>query len=56
MSEAKPKPAIQFDPQLLQQLLAERKSAGAIEDLLKDLRKAFIEHALQADLAPPHFR
>ena len=50
MSEAKQQPAIQFDPQLLQQLLAERKSAGAIEDLLKDLRKAFIEHALQGEL------
>ncbi|MBI1765928.1 MAG: IS256 family transposase [Acidobacteria bacterium] len=39
-----------FAPELLQQLLAERKTAGEIEDLLKDLRKAFIEHALQGEL------
>jgi len=39
-----------FDPQLLNQLLAGKKSAGEIEDLLKDLRKAFIEHALQGEL------
>lgn len=39
-----------FSPALLQQLLAERKTAGEIEDLLKDLRKAFIEHALQGEL------
>jgi hypothetical protein len=35
-----------FDPDLLKQLLAERKTAGEIEDMLKDLRKAFIEQAL----------
>jgi putative transposase len=39
-----------FSPELLQQLLADRKTAGDIEDLLKDLRKAFIEHALQGEL------
>jgi putative transposase len=39
-----------FAPELLQQLLAERTIAGEIEDLLKDLRKAFIEHALQGEL------
>lgn len=39
-----------FAPELLQQLLAERKTPGEIEDLLKDLRKAFIEHALQGEL------
>lgn len=50
MSEAKQKIAPQFDRQLLQQLLAERHTAGEIEDLLKDLRKAFIEHALQGEL------
>ncbi len=47
MSEAKPKTVPSFDRQLLQQLLAERQTAGEIEDLLKDLRKAFIEHALR---------
>jgi putative transposase len=40
-----------FDPQLLNQLLAGKKTAGEIEDLLKDLRKAFIEHSLQGELA-----
>jgi putative transposase len=50
MSEAKPTPAPQFERHLLQQLLAERQTAGEIEDLLKDLRKAFIEHALQGEL------
>ena len=50
MSETKPKAARQFDRQLLQQLLADRQTAGEIEDLLKDLRKAFIEHALQGEL------
>jgi len=39
-----------IDPQLLNQLLAGKKTAGDIEDLLKDLRKAFIEHALQGEL------
>ena len=39
-----------FDPQLLTQLLADRKTPGQIEDLLKDLRKAFIEHALEGEL------
>src|SRR5262245_44114270 len=39
-----------IDTQLLNQLLAGKKTAGEIEDLLKDLRKAFIEHALQGEL------
>ena len=39
-----------IDPQLLNQLLAGKRTAGDIEDLLKDLRKAFIEHALQGEL------
>jgi transposase-like protein len=39
-----------FDPQLVHQLLAGRKTAGEIEDLLKDLRKAFIESALDGEL------
>jgi hypothetical protein len=39
-----------IDPQVLKQLLAGKKTAGEIEDLLKDLRKAFIEHALQGEL------
>lgn len=39
-----------IDPQLLNQLLAGKKTAGEIEDLLKGLRKAFIEHALQGEL------
>jgi len=39
-----------FDPQLLDQLLADRKTPGEIEDLLKGLRKAFIEHALEGEL------
>jgi putative transposase len=47
--EPKPK-APSIDPQLLNQLLAGKKTAGDIEDLLKDLRKAFIEHALQGEL------
>ena len=51
MSAAKLKPVSQFDRQVLQQLLAERQTAGEIEDLLKDLRKAFLEHALQGTWA-----
>jgi len=39
-----------IDPQLVNQLLAGRKTAGEIEDLLKDLRKAFIESALDGEL------
>jgi putative transposase len=39
-----------IDPQVLNQLLAGKKTAAEIEDLLKDLRKAFIEHALQGEL------
>src|SRR5215468_5640441 len=39
-----------FDPQLINQLLSGRKTAGEIEDLLKDLRKAFIESALDGEL------
>jgi putative transposase len=39
-----------FDPQLINQLLSGRKTAGEIEDLLKDLRKAFIEGALDGEL------
>jgi putative transposase len=39
-----------FDPQLITQLLSGRKTAGEIEDLLKDLRKAFIESALEGEL------
>lgn len=52
MSAAKPKPAPQFARQLLQELLAQRQTAGDIEDLLKDLRKAFIEHALGRGVDP----
>ena len=48
-TDTQPNP-LNFDPDLLKQLLAERKTAGEIEDLLKDLRKAFIEHALQGEL------
>jgi hypothetical protein len=43
--EKTPKP----DPQLVNQLLSGRKTAGELEDLLKDLRKAFIESALDGD-------
>src|SRR5262245_49627440 len=39
-----------FDPQLINQLISGRKTAGEIEDLLKDLRKAFIESALEGEL------
>ncbi|MFN7949481.1 MAG: IS256 family transposase [Blastocatellia bacterium] len=39
-----------FDSQLISQLLSGRKTAGEIEDLLKDLRKAFIESALEGEL------
>jgi transposase-like protein len=39
-----------FDPQLISQLLSGRETAGEIEDLLKDLRKAFIESALAGEL------
>jgi putative transposase len=39
-----------FDPQLINQLLSGRKTAGETEDLLKDLRKAFIESALDGEL------
>jgi putative transposase len=39
-----------LDPQLINQLLSGRKTAGEIEDLLKDLRKAFIESALDCEL------
>ena len=50
MSTEAKNPTLSFDPQLLNRLLAERKTAGEIEDLLKDLRKAFIEHALGGEL------
>lgn len=40
----------EIDPQLVNQLLAGRKTAGEIENLLKDLRKAFIESALDGEL------
>jgi putative transposase len=47
--DTKPKtPA--FDPQLINQLLSGRQTAGEIEDLLKELRKAFIESALEGEL------
>lgn len=39
-----------LDPQLVNQLLAGRQTPGEIEDLLKDLRKAFIESALDGEL------
>jgi len=39
-----------LDSQLINQLLSGRKTAGEIEDLLKDLRKAFIESALEGEL------
>ncbi len=39
-----------LDPQIVNQLLAGRQTAGEIEDLLKDLRKAFIESALDGEL------
>src|SRR5262249_24073730 len=41
-----------FDPQLINQLLSGRKTAGEIEDLLKDLRKAFIKSALEGEPTP----
>jgi transposase-like protein len=50
MAETKPPLAPQFNRQLLPQLLAERQTAGEIEDLLKDPHKALIEHALQGEL------
>ena len=40
----------QTRPATCQQLLSGRKTAGEIEDLLKDLRKAFIESALDGEL------
>jgi transposase-like protein len=39
-----------LDPQLVNQLLASRQTPGEIEDLLKDLRKAIIESALDGEL------
>ena len=42
--------APKLDPQLVNQLLSGRKTAGEIEDLLKDLRKAFIESAPDGEL------
>src|SRR4030095_11008143 len=39
-----------LDPQLVNQLLSGRKTDGEIEDLLKDLRKSFIESALDGEL------
>jgi transposase-like protein len=50
MSVESKKKTPSFDPQLLNQLLAGKKTAGEIEDILKDLRKAFIEQALQGEL------
>jgi putative transposase len=40
----------EIDPQLDNQLLADRKTAGEIENFLKDLRQAFIESALDGEL------
>jgi hypothetical protein len=42
--------APKLDPQLVNQLLSGRKTAGEIDDLLKDLHKAFIESALDGEL------
>ena len=50
MSATKPKTVPSFERQLRQQLLAARQPSGEIAELLKDLRKAFIEHALQGEL------
>lgn len=50
MSEESNQKSPSIDPQLLNQLMAGKKTAGEIEDLLKDLRKAFIEHALDGEL------
>jgi putative transposase len=50
MSVNKDQKTPSIDPQLLTQLMAGKKTASEIEDLLKELRKAFIEHALQGEL------
>lgn len=39
-----------FPPELLDQLLSGKNTAADIEQLLKDLRKSFIEHALEGEL------
>lgn len=39
-----------FPPELLDQLMVGRNTAADIEELLKDLRKSFIEHALEGEL------
>jgi transposase-like protein len=41
---------LEFNQQLINQLLSGSKTAGETEDLLKDLRKAFIESALDGEL------
>jgi len=51
MSEKANRKTPQCDPQLIAQLMAGRKSPGDIEDLLKNLRKTFIESALGGELS-----
>ncbi|MFM8424711.1 MAG: IS256 family transposase [Chloroflexota bacterium] len=51
MSEKANQKTPKYDPQLIAQLMAGRKTPGEIEDLLKDLRKAFIESALGGELS-----
>ncbi len=51
MSKASNRKTPQFDPQIINQLLTNRKTPGDIEDLLKDLRKTFIESALGGELS-----
>jgi len=51
MSEKANQKTPKYDPQLIAQLMAGRKTPGDIEDLLKDLRKTFIESALGGELS-----
>ena len=51
MSEKANQKTPKYDPQLIAQLMAGRKTPGEIEDLLKDLRKTFIESALGGELS-----
>lgn len=51
MSKASNRKTPQFDPQIINQLMINRKTPGDIEDLLKDLRKTLIESALGGELS-----
>ena len=46
MSEKANRKTPQFDPQIINQLMINRKTPGDIEDLLKDLRKTVITHGV----------